>query len=392
MIIILIEKLKGRESMKPIYLDNASTSFPKAPGLGDAVAKFLNNSAYNVGRGAYKKAIENSEMVIDARIKVADFFGAKSPKNIIFTGSVTHSLNMVLKGFLKSGDEVITSDMEHNAVMRPLTQIGTVIKHAASAENIKDLVTPASKAIVVNHASNVSGDIFDLETARKISLEHSIPLILDSAQSAGKIETDFSKGGIAAICFTGHKGLLAAQGIGGFVIDSEFAKSLDLNITGGTGSRSDSFDHPLLMPDKFEAGTPNLPGIVSLSHSLDYISNIGTETIAAKEAQMLEAFETLLSPHTKSGEIRFFAKGSRENRLAVSSLCAVNTDSAVFAHRLETEFGIMVRTGLHCAGLAHRSLGSYPEGSVRFSFSHQNSMQDIEFAADAISKILKSGQ
>lgn len=369
-----------------VYFDNSSTTFPKAPGVANVVADYLSKGAYNISRGGYQASTQIGLKVLDVRVKLADFFNAPRPQNVIFTQSITHSLNMILKGFLKKDDHVVTTSMEHNAVMRNLTQIGVDYSLADSAEQMAQLCTEKTKCIVMIHGSNVSGDIFDLEQAKQIAKRNGIFLIVDCAQTAGVLPIDFN--GIDALAFTGHKGLLALPGIGGFIVSETFNEALATIIVGGTGSRSDSIEQPLLMPDKYEAGTANIPGILSLGASLDYLIKTGVATIHAKEHQLMRRFIEGLRPLIESGTIRVVAKGPIETRLAVVSVDFIGRDNGMISHQLDSHYGIMTRSGLHCSPMAHRSLGTFPQGTVRFSLGYQNNDEQVDYVIKSIEELL----
>lgn len=369
-----------------VYFDNSSTTFPKAPGVAKGVARYLSKGAYNISRGGYQSSTEIGLQVLDVRVKLADFFNAPLPQNVIFTQSITHSLNMILKGYLKRGDHVITTSMEHNAVMRNLTQIGVDYALADNVAQMEDLSTEKTKCIVMIHGSNVSGDVFDLEKAKRIAQRKGLYLIVDCAQTAGVLPIDFN--GIDALAFTGHKGLLALPGIGGFIVSEAFNKVLTTTIVGGTGSHSDSIEQPLLMPDKYEAGTANIPGILSLGVALDYINTTGITAIHAKEYQLMRRFIDGLQPFIKSGAIRVVAKGPIETRLAVVSVDFIGRDNGTVAHQLDSRYGIMTRSGLHCSPMAHRSLGTFPQGTVRFSLGYQNNHEQVDYVIKRIEELL----
>jgi len=375
-----------------IYFDNACTAFPKAPGVSDAVKRFIDESCFNVNRGFYSGETEASETVLEARELIAELFSAHRAKNVVFTANVTQSINLALRGLLEPGDRVLTSSMEHNAVMRPLAafeKAGVKIDYfkcnsdgEADLDNVETLLSTKPKVLVVNHASNVCGTIMPLTELGKLCKRYGVLLVVDAAQTAGIVDINMERDGIDALCFTGHKGLLATQGIGGCVFGDEAAKQIKPWIYGGTGSFSDSSEMPALLPDKFEAGTLNLPGIAALNASVKYLKKIGVANIFNAEKQLQDYFESGLKDIKA---VRAVGAGSA-NRCAVTSLDFLTTDNAHAAYRLDSEHGIMTRSGLHCAPLAHKTLGTFPRGTVRISFGHTNTEAEINVLLNALRK------
>ena len=388
--------------MKKIYVDNSSTSFPKAPGLADVISRFINETGCNVNRGGYTDSYDVALEILETRQLLADMFHTSDPQGVIFTPSVTYSLNMLLQGYLKENDHVITTSMEHNSVMRPLQLLlkrGITydiahcdINGCLNPESITKLIKNETKAIVMTHASNVCGTVLPIEKVSEICREKRIRLIVDAAQTAGVLDIDSN--GIDALAFTGHKGLLGPQGIGGFVIKKDFAAEIDPLIVGGTGSKSDIFDQPDMLPDKFESGTMNIPAIIGLKKSVEYINSVGMNKIYEKESSLASLF---VSEMRNIGNINIAGiAGVTENvyteksRIAVVSLDFRNLDNALIAAKLDEDYGIMTRCGLHCAPLAHKTLGTYPQGTIRFSFGYFNTPQDVEYISNAVKSIIKA--
>lgn len=382
--------------MKKVYVDNGSTSFPKAPGVSDAIKDFLDNSGCNVNRGEYSDSHDIAMQIVDTRQMIADLFGARSPQEVIFTPGITYSLNILLQGFLKEGDHVITTSMEHNAVMRPLHALskkGVVYDvvlcggdGSLKAVDFIPYIKKETKAIVMIHASNVCGAIMPIYDVSEICREHKLKLIVDAAQTAGVLDIDTH--GIDALAFTGHKGFLSAQGIGGFVIKKEFADEIEPVITGGTGSLSHDIEQPDFLPDKFESGTMNIPAIIALKKALEYINLTGTQVIHEKENRLAATFISKI--HDIDG-INIIGKEDNGIRVAVVSLDFPEKDNALIANTLDSRYGIMTRCGLHCAPLAHKTLNTYPHGTIRFSFGYFNTMDEVEYIVSSIKEILKSG-
>ena len=380
--------------MKRIYLDNGSTSFPKAPGVGRAMADYIENEGVNVARGGYADAYSVAERILETREALCYLFDAPKPENAVFTSGVTASLNMILKGALKSGDHVICSSMEHNAVMRPLVQLqkqgvefdrvpclpdGTLPLGALEA-----LIKPNTRMVVMTHASNVCGTVMPAAEVGTLCRKHGLFFVLDSAQTAGCVPISVEEMHIDALCFTGHKGLLGPQGIGGFIISDALAARTEPLLSGGTGSRSHSEEVPDFMPDKFEAGTQNIPGILGLRAALEFLQSEGIENIARHELDMAMA---LIDGIRDVSGVRIVGRTVREGRTAVVSVAFENIDNADAAWRLESEWGILTRCGLHCAPSAHKTLGTFPAGTVRFVPGRCTTLDEINTAVRAVKAI-----
>ncbi len=380
---------------KKIYFDNGSTSFPKAPGVAEAMSELLTNGAFNINRGNYEGAYEVAGIVLETREMLSKMFGAKKARQVIFSPGITHSLNYFLKGILKRGDHVLVSSMEHNAVMRPLEQLkakGVFYDEVQAdregfvcAEAFKKKILPSTKAIVVLHASNVCGTVLPIREIGEVCKKHNLYFGVDSAQSAGTLKIDVQECNIDFLGFTSHKGLLGPQGIGGFVISERLAAELEPFIAGGTGSWSDSLEMPKQLPDRYESGTLNLPGIIGLHAALTYLNQTGIETIHQKKMELTAYF---LEKVRAIPNIRVVGKEALKDRVAVVSLDFLENDNAFVAFELEQTYGIMTRVGLHCAPEAHKSLGTYPQGTVRFAFSASNTFEEIDICISAFYDIL----
>lgn len=370
---------------RKIYFDNGSTSWPKAPGVAEALSELLTRGAFNINRGNYEGAYEVEGLVLETREKLAKMFHCKDSKRVLFSPGITHSLNYFIKGFLKAGDHVIVSGIEHNAVMRPLHQMvhcGIIYDIAQTAEDgsvteeaVEALVRPETKAVIISHASNVCGTVLPIEAIGQVCKKHDLFFVVDSAQSAGTIPVDMEKCGIDFLAFTGHKGLLGPQGIGGFLISEKLDAQMVPYLSGGTGSQSDSLDMPTNLPDKYESGTMNLPGIIGLHAALSYIEETGIEDIHDKKMELTAYF---LEKLREFPNIRVVGKRDVQDRVAVVSLDFQGEDNAIIAFELEQNYGIMTRVGLHCAPIAHQSLHTYPQGTVRFAFSASNTKEEID--------------
>ena len=383
--------------MDYIYLDNASTSFPKAPTVATAMSDYITNRGININRGSYALAYDVEDIIYTTRQRLNTLFNGHDPSHVIFTQNVTMSLNIVIKGLLKAGDHVLVSSMEHNAVMRPLTQLldkditfDTIPCDSTGyiqMESIEPLIRPNTVALIINHASNVCGTIQPLESIGPICKAHNLQFIVDTAQTAGVIPIDVKACHIDALCFTGHKGLLGPQGIGGIILTKEMAQTLVPLIAGGTGSFSHLETMPTHMPDAFEAGTLNLPGIIGLNEGLSYIESQRMENIHNHELALTQAF---LEGLQSIDVFNIIGKQDIQDRTAVISITIDSMDPASIAYELESNYHIMTRVGLHCASRAHQTLRTYPEGTVRFSFGYANTHKDVESALSALHRILKN--
>jgi cysteine desulfurase family protein len=381
--------------VKEIYLDNGATSFPKAPEVAESMVNYLKTIGCNINRGAYTSSFEAENIVFETRELFCELFRFDKSENVVFTKNITESLNVLIKGVLRKNDHVIVSSMEHNAVMRPihaLEDAGITFSRVPcdelgqlNAEDIKQYITPNTKAVVMTHASNVCGTVLPLEEIGKICKKHGVYFIVDTAQTAGFLEIDYKKLGADAIAFTGHKGLLGPQGIGGFIINDALAEYMNPLIEGGTGSLSEYEKQPCYMPDKFEAGTMNIPGIYGLNTALKYILKTGIDAIREKELFLVKRF---LEKLKNIPDIRIIGKKDIEGRTAVVSIDLPKYDNGQISYRLYKEFGIMTRCGLHCAPSAHKTLKTFPDGTVRFSFSHFNTEEEVDFTIDSIYKCM----
>lgn len=380
-----------------VYLDNGATSYPKAPGVKEAISSFFDNVGSSVNRGSYDTSLAAERVVYETREMICQMYNYDNTNNVVFTKNITESLNIILKGFLKDGDNVIVSSIEHNAVMRPLVKLeekGITFTRIACDElgqiniqEIEDAINAKTKLIVMTHCSNVSGSIIDLEAIGKVAKANDLYFVIDAAQTSGVIDVDMQKLNADAICFTGHKSLLGPQGIGGFIINERMHPLVDTFIEGGTGSLSESEEQPEYMPDKFESGTPNIIGIYGLNASLKYISEVGKEGILKHEMHLVERFLTGLNKFEK---IKIIGRVDTVNRLAVISVNFDGEDNSEIAHVLSSNFGIATRVGLHCAPSAHQTFGTYETGTVRFSFSSFNTDEEIDYTLDAIEQIMNS--
>ena len=385
--------------MNRIYLDQASTSFPKVPGVAQAMMDYLTMNGVNVNRGCYSSAYSAEEVIYETRQLLAELFHFSKCKNVIFTPNVTTSLNFILKGFLKPGDHILVSAMEHNAVMRPVVQLASSgisfdripcrTDGSMILEKVEELIRPETKAIVTLHASNVCGTRMPLDALGEICQRHQLYFVVDSAQTAGIVPINMDKMHIDALAFTGHKGLRGPQGTGGFLVSQELAEQMEPLISGGTGSVSHTEEIPDFMPDRFESGTPNLPGIYGLHEALLYLKTHSLQAINEKELSLTGYFLEQLQALDDTGRhIRIIGKKDLTDRNAVVSIQTPEIDMSQVAWQLDNEYGVMTRVGLHCAPNAHKTLGTYPAGTIRFSFGPENTKNELDFAIQGLKKIL----
>lgn len=385
---------------RTVYFDNASTAFPKAPGVGQAMAEFLDTRGCNVGRGNYQWGYEVADAVYKTRKKLCDLFefseGPDPTKNAIFTSSVTEALNLVIKGLLKPGDHVLVSGMEHNAVMRPLYYLenqGISVdvmpcdsQGRLEVEKIEPLIHKNTKAIIMTHGSNVCGTVLPIEKVSEICTRNRLKFVVDTAQTAGIFPISMAKTPIDALCFTGHKGLLGPQGIGGVIIKDDLAEEISSLVHGGTGSHSESFEMPEFLPDKLESGTLNLPGIYGLAKALDYLEKTGLDDILEEE---LELTKKIISGIQNLKHLKLIGVPDMNDRSAVVSFISMKSDNAQVAFELDRSYGIMSRVGLHCAPLAHKTLGTFPKGTIRLSLGHFNTSEEVDYCLNALETITK---
>lgn len=382
--------------MRPIYCDNGSTSFPKAPGLGNAIGRHIDYNGYNISRGGYGKAYSLEGEIIQAREAICRLFHCDDTKNVIFTPGATVGLNMILKGLLKKGDHIITTSMEHNAVVRPLAQLeqqGVLWSEAQCDEKgrlnpqeIRRLIRPETKLVLVIHGSNVCGTLIPVSKIGQICKENHIFFCVDASQTAGSERIHMQEWNANALIFPGHKALLGPQGIGAMLLSNTLASKMEPLFSGGTGSVSHREEMPESLPDKFQPGTLNIPGIIGLKHAIDFIEKEGLSTMIENKRSITHAF---IEEVCNMKGVRLIGLPGQDDRCAVVSLDFVKRDNAEVAFILEKEFGIMTRCGLHCAPHAHKTLGTFPHGTVRFSFGYFNTMMDVKDTVNALSLILK---
>ena len=380
--------------MNTIYLDNGATSFPKPPAVAQAMLQYMTEVGASINRGVYGSAQAAGMTTLMLREGLCRLFHHSDPTHCVLTAGNTMGLNMVLRGWLRPGDHCLVSSVEHNAVMRPLHDLaeqGVTFDRSPcdrdghlNPADIPALIRPNTRLLVMAHGSNVSGAVQDAMAVGAICHEHGIPFVLDAAQTAGHWPIDFEAMHLSALSVPGHKGLMGPSGIGALLLSADFAKNLTPILTGGTGSASDSEAQPDYMPDKFESGTPNLPGIYGFHAAVDFILDTGVEVLQERERQLTKYF---LDKLRDVKDIRLAGPWDLENRVGVISVDFAQVDNAEAAYRLEQDYGILTRCGLHCAPSAHKTLGTFPQGTVRFSVGHYTTETEIDTAVQAIAEI-----
>ncbi len=369
------------------YFDNAATSFPKPPSVAAAMARYLNEMGGPYGRSAYPRAFEVSRTVEKTRDLLAERMGARDAEQVVFAPNATQAINLVLRDVLSRGGRVLISPLEHNAVTRPLAALASrcgasceVLPHLADGrvdlDRIEGMVTADAVLAVVNHQSNVNGVIQPLGEIRERL--GTVPLLVDASQSFGSIPIRVDDWKIDFLAFTGHKALLGPTGIGGLYMRNP--ASLEPLVYGGTGSTSESFDMPDFVPDRFEAGTPNIVGIFGLQAALQ-------EPAACRHSR--EDFRRLIEDLRSMPSLKVLCADRFENQGDVISLLQPGHDPADLGRRLFDNFSIETRVGLHCAPLAHRTLGTFPSGTLRIGVSGYHTSDDLTYLTEAVRECLK---
>ena len=381
----------------PVYLDNAATSWPKPPGVLAAMQDYLENCGGNPGRAGHGKALASARMIYEARDALTALFNAPSPDRVIFTKNATEAINLLLFGFLNSGDHVIVSSMEHNAVMRPLRELESrgvrlsVVPCDACGrldpDVVKRAICPDTRLILIMHASNVTGVLLPIAEVAAIAREAEVRFAVDAAQTAGVCPIDMQALGIDFLAFTGHKSLGGPQGTGGLTLGADV--NLRPLMFGGTGSASESEIQPDFLPDKLESGTLNAVGIAGLGAALADLTDFGVTNVLTHEQKLISLFRNGLR---EIPGVELYGPESPQEAVGVLSLNIGDLPCEEVGVRLERDFGILTRTGLHCAPAAHRTLGTLGRGAVRFSVSRFSTEADIQAALAAVAELARSSR
>ena len=379
------------------YFDHAATSFPKAPGVAEAMAGYLTDVGSNISRGDYPSAYAAAARVLEVRERLARRFGAPESRNVVFTPGCTYALNTVLKGLLRPGDRVAASVLEHNAVLRPLYQLekqGVEVvwlpcdsQGALELDQAERLLMPGLRLCVLTHASNVCGTLQPVAQVGRMCRERGIFFCVDAAQSAGTVPIHMGELGIDALALPAHKGLLGPQGLGALLLTDALAGALEPLVSGGTGSQSNLAEMPPFLPDRLEAGTLNLPGIYGLGAALDWWEGQDAAALGRRERRLTGHLIARLREMEPDG-LRVLGPLDPERQVGVVSVDFPGLDNAEAAFRLEREFHIQCRCGLHCAPLAHKALGTFPQGTVRFSVGPLASFEDIDYLQAAVCGVM----
>ena len=378
-----------------IYLDNAATSWPKPDTVHDAVARCLRDVGANPGRSGHRLANEAERVRFDTREVLAELLGVTDPMRVVFTSNATMALNLVISGLLTPGTHVVTTGMEHNAVMRPLRALEqrgvsvSIIPCGADGSldprALDEHIRPETHLIVANHASNVCGTILPIRDIGAVARRHAIPFLVDTAQTAGCRPIDLIADNIDLLAFSGHKGLLGPTGIGGLAIHDDFdIDKLPPLIRGGTGSRAEHEHQPDFLPDKYEAGTPNLIGLAGLRAGVRYVLDRGVDEIGAHERVLTQR---LIDGLREITGVQVFGTHDPNRQTAVVSFTIDGQSASDIAHALDEEYEIMCRPGLHCAPRAHQTLGTLPDGTIRFAPGPFSAEAELAQAIDAVAHL-----
>lgn len=377
-----------------IYLDNAATSWPKPEAVYQAVDSFMRDVGASPGRSGHRLSVEAGRIIFETRDALAQLLGVDDPLRIIFTSNATEALNLALRGALHIGDHAITGSMEHNSVMRPLRALereGVEVSVVdCSAEGFLDpraiewYIKPNTRLIVLNHASNVTGTLLPVTEVGEIARRHGVLLLVDAAQAVGSYPMDVDTMNIDLLAFSGHKGLYGPQGTGCLYMRRGIGQELRPLKYGGTGSRSEYEYQPDFLPDKYESGTPNTPGLAGLGAGVRFVLSKGVSNIQRNEERLTQL---LIDGLKAVNGVTVYGSGDARKQVAVVSFNVSGLTASEVATQLEEYYHIMCRPGLHCAPVAHKTIGSFPYGTVRLSPGYFTSREDIVIAVEAVRKI-----
>lgn len=377
-----------------IYFDNAATSWPKPPEILSAMRHYMQDIGGSPGRSGHRLSIEAARLIFQTREKLAELFNISDPLLIALTKNATEALNIAIFGLLKPGDHVLTSGMEHNSVMRPLRALEkkgvsvTVVRCSPEGSldpgDMVKAIRKNTRAVFLTHASNVTGTVLPVAAIGRIAREHGLILCVDAAQTAGCYPIDVMDMNVDMLAFTGHKSLFGPSGTGGLYIREGIKKDVEPLCIGGTGSRSEQEEQPEFMPDRYEAGTPNTAGIAGLGAGAEFVLKTGLERIKSREGQLVKIF---IEGIQSVPGVTLYGPTGTDLRTPVVSFNIGKMDPAAVALELDERFNIMARPGIHCAPSAHKTIGTYPQGTVRFSFSYFNTEAEIITAVETVRQI-----
>jgi cysteine desulfurase/selenocysteine lyase len=382
-----------------IYLDNAATSWPKPEAVYLAMDSLMRNTGASPGRSGHLMSLTAARIIHETREALCELFSIPDPSHMVFTSNATEALNLAIRGLLHIGDHAITSSLEHNSVMRPLRALEkkgvevSVVNCAADGSldpgDIERAIRPYTKLIVLTHASNVVGTLLPVAKVGRIARDHGIPLLVDAAQSAGCYPIDVEAMNIDLLAFSGHKSLFGPQGTGGLYIRQGIESRLEPLKYGGTGSYSEHEDQPDFLPDKYESGTPNTVGLAGLGAGVRFVMQEGLANIRKKEERLAKL---LLDGLAAIPGVTRYGNGDPGERVAIVSFNISRLPPSEVALQLEEDFRIMCRPGLQCSPVAHKTMGTFPQGSVRLSPGHFNSGHDVERTLEAVRQIARKAR
>ncbi|MDU4697366.1 MAG: aminotransferase class V-fold PLP-dependent enzyme [Paenibacillus sp.] len=383
-----------RETKSVIYLDHAATSWPKPPRVGEVMLEILNGPAANAGRGNHGMALQAGRVLYDTRVKLARLFGVSNPNDIVFTSNATSALNLAIKGWLKPGDHVVATTVEHNSVRRPLEflkrTIGIQVDYAEvnrqgqlDLRQVEKLFNPRTRLLVCSHSSNLLGCILPVQELSRMAHANGAVILVDAAQTAGCYPVNVQDLGIDLLAFPGHKSLLGPQGTGGLYIHPDI--DLEPLLHGGTGSQSEESEQPSVRPDRYEAGTANTPGIAGLGAGVETVLERGVEQIHRREWELTQY---LMKELQGIPGVHLIGPELGQPRTGIVSFTIEGRDASEIAFKLDREYGIAVRAGYHCTPLGHQTAGTLQGGAVRASVGDMTTEAELQVLIQAILNLI----
>jgi cysteine desulfurase family protein len=378
-----------------IYLDNAATTWPKPPGVAEAMVHYLNEVGANPGRSGHRLAVEAARVVYAVREAVAELLNAPDPLRVVLGANATEAVNLALRGLLRPGDHVITGSMEHNSVMRPLralerqgvsvTVVGCSAQGFLDPARVEAAIRPNTKLVVLNHASNVVGTLLPVAEVGRVVRQHGCLFLVDAAQTAGAFPIDVQADAIDLLAFTGHKSLYGPMGTGGLAVGERVEASLLEPLKrGGTGSRSEREEQPDFLPDSCESGTPNAVGLAGLGAGIRWVLQRGVEAVRTHEVALARQ---LIDGLRAIPGVTVYGGLDAAHQTATVSFNVEGLEPSEVGLRLDDEHAILCRVGLHCAPAAHKTLGTFPRGSVRFGLAAMNTSEEVRAAVEAVRRL-----